>query len=125
MDAADKRELVADYTHGRETSSAKMTVGEMDALIKHLEGERQASLKKMRAKIINIAKDIFNVREMSQANWDALNVFLKAKFHARLDELPYEPLRNAVTAIEKWRDYETKKMTDALLHRGGEPTRSL
>jgi hypothetical protein len=112
----EKQELVNAFTGGREMSSAKMTMDEMDALIKHLEGEDQASIKRMRSKIINIAKDIFAVSDLTQKDWDALNTFLVNKFKTPLHMMKNEQLRNAVTAMEKWRGSETKKMVKELLN---------
>ncbi|MFC5408032.1 hypothetical protein ACFPMF_01835 [Larkinella bovis] len=116
IEKEEKQELVKAFTGGRETSSSKMTIDEMAALIDHLEGENQASIKRMRSKIINIAKDIFAVPDMTQRHWDALNKFLTSKFKAPLHMLKYEQLRNAVTSLERWRDSETKKMLNELLN---------
>ncbi|MGA0556560.1 hypothetical protein ACO2Q8_07915 [Larkinella sp. VNQ87] len=116
IDREEKQELVKEFTNGRETSSARMSSDEMDALIKHLEGENQTSIKRMRSKIINIAKDIFAVSDMDQRHWDALNKFLVGKYKAQLHKLNNEQLRNAVTSLEKWRESETKKMVNDLLN---------
>lgn len=109
FDKEEKAALVLTYTQGRSDSSADMTYQEMNEAIKHLEGLEMASIRKMRAKIINIAKDIFCVADMMQADWDNLNVFLTKKFKGKLNELDYETLRKAVTAMEKWKKSEDKK----------------
>ena len=109
FDKEEKAALVLTYTQGRSDSSADMTYQEMAEAIKHLEGLEMASIRKMRAKIINIAKDIFCVSDMMQTDWDNLNVFLTKKFKGKLNELNYETLRKAVTAMERWKKSEDKK----------------
>ncbi|WP_338875685.1 hypothetical protein WBJ53_08665 [Spirosoma sp. SC4-14] len=117
FDKEEKAALVLTYTQGRSESSKDMSKEEMAEAIKHLEGLEMASIRKMRAKIINIAKDIFRVADMMQADWDNLNVFLTKKFKGKLNELDYETLRKAVTAMEKWKQSEDKKRT-------GKPTQT-
>ncbi|WP_080058315.1 hypothetical protein [Spirosoma aerolatum] len=119
FDKEDKLALVQFYTGGRETSSSNMSMDEMAEAIKHLEGEQDASIRRMRAKIINVARDIFNLwpqDNWTQEHYDKLNVFLKKKFKAELSKLSYEQLRNAVTAVEKWRDSGTQKFLKDLLN---------
>ncbi|MGA0555804.1 hypothetical protein ACO2Q8_04070 [Larkinella sp. VNQ87] len=115
FDREEKAELVKFYTNGRSTSSSEMTIREMQEAIEHLEGLELASIKRMRSKVIHIAKDIFGVTEMHQEDWDNLNTFLLKTFKKKLNELDYRQLQNAVTAIERWRDSETRKMVKRLL----------
>ena len=109
LDKEEKQALVLTYTHGRSDSSTEMTSQEMAEAIKHLEGEEMASIKKMRAKIINIAKEIFGVADMSQVEWDNLNKFLLSKSKGKLNELHYETLRKAVTSMQMWKKSADKK----------------
>ena len=119
FDREDKAELVKTITNGRTTSSAQMTVDEMRVAIERLDDEQTTSLKKMRAKIIKIARDIFDMVETDQweqRHYDALNKFLLKKFKVQLHKLSYDQLRNAVTAMEAWRESELKKMLNGFLN---------
>lgn len=119
LDREEKQELVKHFTGGRETSSTGMTVDEMANAIAYLDDEQTGSIKRMRAKIINIARDIFGLdprAQFQQAHYDALNKFLRKKFKEPLHKLQYEPLRNAVTAMEKWRESDMKTMLNSLLN---------
>ncbi|RIV21362.1 hypothetical protein DYU11_18320 [Fibrisoma montanum] len=116
FDAYEKRELVLACTNGRTDSSKLMTVDEMAAAIKHLEDDQMTSIKKMRAKIINIAKDIFSVTDWEQKDYDALNTFLVKKFRAPLHKLSYNQLVDATTAMEKWRESAQNKMIEKLFN---------
>ena len=119
LDKEEKQELVKHFTGGRETSSTGMTQDEMAKAIAYLDDEQTASIKKMRAKILNIARDFFGLApkdEFAQKHYDALNVFLKKKFKYPLHKLQYEPLRKAVTGMERWRDSDMKTMLNGLLN---------
>ena len=117
LDKEDKSALVLECTGGRTASSAAMTVQEMALAITILDSEQTSSIKKMRAKMIHIARDIFSLApkdKWEQMHYDRLNAFLLGKFKAPLHKLTYSQLPNAVTAMEKWRDYATKVMVDEL-----------
>lgn len=118
FDREDKAELVRTITNGRTTSSSQMTVDEMRVAIKRLQDDQDASLKRMRAKIINIAKDIFGLgnRDWEQKHYDALNAFLIKTFKVPLHRLTYTQTVDAVTAMEKWRESDMKKMLNSILH---------
>lgn len=119
FDKEDKAELVKVITGGRSSSSADMTVQEMALAISRLQDDQDASMKRMRAKIINIARDIFDLKKgdvWTQDHYNRLNVFLKKKFKAELSRLDHEQLRNAVTAIEAWHTSEMKKIVNNLLN---------
>jgi hypothetical protein len=120
MDKSDKIELVKTCSDGRTTSSADLTMDEMAAAIRILEDDQTTSVKKMRAKIINVARDIFGLvpkDDWGQAEYDKLNTFLRKKFKgAELSKLTYEQLPKAVTAMEAWRKTETKNMVNQLLN---------
>lgn len=121
FDAQDKAELVRMVTGGRTGSSAEMTVAEMQLAIERLADAQVGSIKKMRAKIINIARDIFGLADgdvWGQGHYDRLNVFLVDKFKVPLHRLPYEQLRNAVTAMEAWRDWARLKAAKEALKTG-------
>ncbi len=119
FDKEDKAELVRVVTGGRTTSSKEMTQDEMALAIERLDDEQTGSIKKMRAKIINVARDIFELNDrdkFEQKHYDALNNFLLKKFKAQLHKLDYHQLINAVTSMEKWRESELSKMLNALLN---------
>ena len=61
LDKEDKQALVLDCTGGRTNSSAAMTVEEMALAITLLDSEQTSSIKKMRAKMIHLARDIFSL----------------------------------------------------------------
>ncbi|GAB3735034.1 hypothetical protein [Spirosoma lituiforme] len=119
FDREDKAELVKACTDGRTTSSSDMSIDEMAKAIEILDDEQTTSIKKMRAKIIHIGRDIFDLRPRDaweQVHYDKLNTFLFGKFKAPLHKLSYLKLIDAVTAMEKWRESETKKMVNNLLN---------
>ena len=112
-DADEKAALVYSFSGNRTQKSSELTQVEAAALIKHLQGEVQSSIKKMRSKIINIGKDIglAKANEVGVLEFDfaALNVFLVKKFKKQLHFLDRAQLRNAVTAMEAWRESNMKK----------------
>ncbi|GAB2586391.1 NinB/YbcN family protein [Spirosoma areae] len=119
LDKEDKQALVMECSGGRTTSSATMTVQEMALAITILDSEQTSSLKKMRAKIIHVARDIFGMAPKDvwgQEHYDRLNKFLLDKFKCPLHKLTYQQLPNAVTAMEAWRGWKTKKMVNELLN---------
>lgn len=54
LDKEDKAELVKACTDGRTISSSEMSINEMAKAIEILDDEQTGSIKKMRAKIINV-----------------------------------------------------------------------
>ena len=120
LDNEEKKALCLDVSNGRTDASSELKVEEMDQAIAMLEGQVVGSVKKMRAKVINVARDIFGMvprDESGQQQYDALNAFLISKFKKPLHHLDYRTLVDAVTAVEKWRDSETKKMVKALIEK--------
>ena len=108
-----------DCTGGRTDSSAAMTVEEMALAITLLDSEQTSSIKKMRAKMIHLARDIFGLApkdKWEQEHYDRLNTFLLAKFKAPLHKLTYQQLPNAVTAVEAWQAWEMKQVVKNLLN---------
>ena len=125
FDREDKAALVHQCTKGRTESSKEMTIAEMKTAIEILDDEQQQSIKKMRAKIINIGRDIFGMAPADawgQPQYDRLNTFLLGKYKRMLHKLSYADLVKATTAMEAWRDSETKRMVNALT---GQPTRKV
>lgn len=108
LDKEEKAELVKAFTNGRSYSSKDLTFAEADLLIKYLESQVDGSIKKMRSKIINIAKDI-GLTKGGEVDWERLNNFLIKKFKKPLNQLTRDELPNAVTAMEKWRSSNQKK----------------
>lgn len=118
IDKEEKAELVKAFTNGRSYSSKDLTYAEADLLIKYLDNTVVESIKKMRSKIINIAKDIGLVKPHPnppqqggnvEVDWERLNKFLIGKFKQPLHLIPKDVLPKAVTAMEKWRDGNLKK----------------
>ena len=116
--------LVNSFTDGRTSSTRDMTMVECQALINYLESRLQESVKKMRAKAINIALDIGLLRPHPNppskdkpyvASWEPINKWTMTKWKEPFYRLDNEQLRNCVTALENWRDGETKKMVNEIL----------
>jgi hypothetical protein len=113
----EKRNLVREHSNLRTDSSKDLTLAEMQLLIRTLETMVERSITKMRSKIINIAKDVgLNKPPLlpgegvgGEVDFARLNVFLEKKFKKKLHQLTRDELRDAVTAMEKWRDSNTKK----------------
>ena len=111
LDKEEKKALCLDVSNGRTDSSSDLTFEEMNQAIKMLDSEVEGSVKKMRTKILNIARDIFGLapsEDWTQQHYDSLNSFLVSKFKDPLHKLDYRRLVDAVTAVEKWRDTETQ-----------------
>ena len=119
FDREDKAELVYLVSGERTRSSAELSMAEMATAIKRLEAGNQASMKKMKAKIYNIARDIFGMKgtdAWGQKHYDAVDTFMLSKFKTRVCFLTYEHLPDAVTAMEAWRKTATKKLVKTLLN---------
>lgn len=118
FDREDKDALVLLITGGRTNSSSQMTVDEMRVAIERLQDANTSSLKKMRAKIYLIARDIFGIAEgakFEQKDYDAVDAFMVRNFKAKLYLVPYEMLPKAVTAMEAWREWARKKAIETVL----------
>lgn len=114
FDPDEKAELVFLVSGERTRSSAKLTFAEMATAIKRLQGPIDSSVKKMRAKIYELYREIAGLPPntqyaFQQADYDAVNVFLVKKFGKPLHNLPHKVLPDAVTAVEAWRNYELGK----------------
>ena len=115
----EKAQLVTVITGGRTTHSSEMTYDEMELAISRLQDAQTGSEKKMRAKIINIGRDIFGLvpkDEWQQEHYDALNKFLVKTCKKPLHKLLYKELIVGVTAMERWRDSAMKTMVNDLLN---------
>lgn len=116
--------LVNSFTDGRTSSTKEMTMVECQALINFLGNQLEESVKKMRAKAINIALDIGLLKPHPNppqtgrayvASWEPMNKWTMAKWKQPFYKLSNEQLRNCVTALENWRDGETQKMVKEIL----------
>ena len=123
--------LVGSFTDGRTSSSAEMTIVECEALINYLQTQFDGSIKKMRAKAINIALDIGLIKK-EQINtissvtgctlnisykivdWEPLNKWTGRNWKQPFYKLDYDQLRKCITALENWRDGKTDKMIKSL-----------
>lgn len=119
LDREDKAEFVKLLTNNRTATSKEMTVDEMKLGIERLQDASESSIKKMRAKIYKIARDIFGIADgdkFEQTHYDAVDKFMVDKFKAKLHRLPYETLPKAVTAMEAWREWRRKKDIENVLN---------
>lgn len=109
--------LVGSFTDGRTYSSKELTVVECHALIGYLQERYDGSIKKMRAKAINIALDLgIIVKEADKVvSWEPLNKWTTANWKQPFYKLDYDQLRNCITALENWRSGKTKKMVKQLI----------
>lgn len=121
--------LVGSFTDGRVVSSKDMTVVECQALIEHLQRQYDGSIKKMRAKAINIALDIGVLKphplppplqgggekKAYVESWEPMNKWTLGKWKQPFYKLDYDQLRNCITALERWRDGETDKALKEIL----------
>lgn len=119
IDKEDKAQLVSIHTGGRTTSSAAMSQAEMAKAIKRLEAGNEASIKKMRAKVYCIARDIFGMKtddKWEQKHYDAVDTFMRRTFKNPLRHVPQWQLPDAVTAMEAWRKTTTQAMVNNILN---------
>lgn len=113
--------LVGSFSDGRTASSKDLTVVECQALIEYLQKQFDDSIRKMRAKAINIALDIGIVKPHPIQgkgyvdNWTPMNKWTISKWKQPFYKLDYDQLRNCITALEKWRDGETQKELKEIL----------
>lgn len=119
FDKEDKAEFVFMLSGERTRSSAELSYEEMQKGIDRLQAGSESSMKKMKAKIYNIARDIFGMTltdQWEQRHYDAVDTFMKRTVKTRVCHMSYEQLVVAVTAIDAWRTSATKQMIDNLLN---------
>lgn len=116
IDADEKKDIVREISEGHFTSAKLLSDDQLKEAISMLENGNQVSLKKMRAKAINLARDLKLVTGYHmQINWDGLNNFCQKTFKTAFYNLSYDQLRHCITALEKWETNNTKKAINALL----------
>ncbi|TKT89498.1 hypothetical protein [Dyadobacter frigoris] len=117
LDRDEKKELVREVSAGRCTSSKDLTAHEMARAIDMLSGSFDARVAKMQAKARAIANDIGALKmKDGKVDYTALNTFiLKTCKKPNLFQLDYKELVVCITALERWRDYRTKKMVNEAL----------
>lgn len=110
--------MVGSITDGRTYSTKDITSVECAMLIDRLDNRLSGSLRKMRAKAINIAKDIGLIASTGteKIDWGPLNKWTNGKWGKAFWALDYDELRNCVTALENWRDQDIIKMVNELLN---------
>lgn len=118
LDADEKKEIVRWASAGRASSSKDLTAHEMQSAIERLSGEHDSRIARMRAKARAIAQDLGILKTVAGAtDYTALNTFIMNKFKVQnLFKLEYNQLRDCITALERWRDGQTKKMVDNCLN---------
>lgn len=117
LDKEDKMSVVSQVSNGRETSSSKLSNIELAEAIRLLNSRRQESLKRMRAKAINLAKDcgFLPDRIISTENWKGLNTWCEKTFKKPFYKLDYNELRNCVTGLERVLDSKQNQQIKSAL----------
>lgn len=118
MDKDEKKEIVRWASAGRASSSKDLTAHEMQNAIDKLSGNYDSRIAKMQAKARAIASDIGILKTSGQTvDYSALNNFILKKFKVNnLFQLDYKSLIDCITALERWRDGQTKKMVNNCLN---------
>ena len=116
-DADDKAAIVHQVSGGLYTSSRDLSDAQLQDAIKVLDGLRNQSIKKMRAKAINKAKELGILPDeiYIPADWKGLNTFCQKTFQKNFNQLTFDELRNCITGLENWQDNRRSKAIKELL----------
>lgn len=116
-DADDKAAIVHQVSGGRYTSSRDLSDTQLLDAIKVLDGLRNQSIKKMRAKAINKAKELGILPDeiYIPADWKGLNTFCQNTFQKNFNQLTFDELRNCITGLENWQDNRRSRAIKELL----------
>lgn len=116
-DADDKASIVNQASGGRFTSARDLSESQLQQAISLLEGLRNKSIKKMRAKAINKAKELGILPDeiYITSDWKGLNTFCQNTFKKAFNHLDYDELRNCITGLENWQDSRHSKAVKELL----------
>lgn len=116
LDADEKRLIVRQASNNKCESSADLTDSQLREAVKLLEGRQNDSIKRMRAKAINLARDLNLVTgEAPNIDWTGLNNFTQKSFKQPFYELSYQRLIDCITALEKWQNYNQNKALKNLI----------
>lgn len=118
LDADEKKLIVrmASNYEVKSESSKDLTDDQLKEAIKLLENRQNDSTKRMRAKAINLARELDLVKgEAPKIDWTGLNNFTEKTFKKPFYELNQKQLRDCITALEKWQSYNQEKAVKALI----------
>lgn len=113
----DKALIVHQVSNGQFTSARYLNENQLREAIFLLEKDRKKSIKKMRAKAINKAKELNLLpKEISTPeDWKGLNNFCQKTFKKPFPFLDFDELRHCITALENWQNYKIDKSIKSLL----------
>lgn len=116
-DADDKKSIVNQVSAGLYTSSRDLSDSQLLEAINLLDSMRDKSIKKMRAKAINKAKELGILPDeiYVAADWNGLNTFCQNTFKKNFNQLSFDDLRNCITGLENWQDNRRSKAIKELL----------
>lgn len=117
LDNAEKKLVLRSAAPDKKPeSSTELSDSEMVKAIKSLESRLQESLKKMRAKAINLARGHNLVTgEHPNIDWTGFNSFTQKTWKKPFYELSYTELRHCITALQKWENHNYQKALNAIL----------
>lgn len=101
-DQDEKKMIVNQVSCGRCLSSKDLTAKELATAIELLNQDREAAIKRMRAKAINLAKALNFLPEKIKSNedWKGLNTWCNHTFKTPFYRLDYYQLVNCITGLE-------------------------
>lgn len=116
LDADEKKLIVRQVSYGLKESTKDLTDNQLFDAIRLLENRQHDSIKRMRAKAINLARELDLVKgEAPNIDWTGLNNFTEKTFKKPFYELDQKQLRDCITALEKWQNQNHVKAVKALL----------
>jgi hypothetical protein len=116
-DADEKKSIVFQVSNGDQTSSSMLTNAQLEEAIRLLESDIDQSIKKMRAKAINKAKELGILPKaiLTNEDWAGLNTFSQKTFKKPFYALQYDDLRNCITGLENWQSSRQDRALKAIL----------
>lgn len=116
-DKDEKMSIVNQASNGEFTSSRDLSNSQLLEAIKLLEGDQNKSIQRMRAKAINLAKElgILPKEVKLPEHWKGLNTFTEKTFKKPFPKLSYDELRNCITGLENWQKNRHDKAIKELL----------
>jgi hypothetical protein len=117
LDKDEKQFIVHQASNGECTSTSELNNDQLADAIRLLEIDVETSIKKMRAKAINKAKELGIIPDQIKKNedWKGLNTFCQHTFKKPFYALQYDDLRNCITGLEKWQSGRQDKALKELL----------
>lgn len=117
LDKDEKKLIVHQASDGEFTSTSDLNNTQLANAIKLLESDIETSIKKMRAKAINKAKELGILPDNITKNddWKGLNTFCQSTFKKPFYSLQYDDLRNCITGLQNWQSTRQNKAIKELL----------